>query len=50
MIPIELRTFFLGTLGGPFFLHYNPNITGSPGYQFGWLWKIPWLDKISIFF
>ena len=46
---MEKRTFFLGKLGGPFFLHYNLNSTGSVGYQFGSLWTTPWFDKISIF-
>ena len=50
MIPIEIRTFFPGTLGESFFLHYSPNFTGSLGHQFGWLWTTPWFDKISIFF
>ena len=36
-------------LGGPLFLHYNLNGTGSLGYQFGSLWTTPWSDKISIF-
>ena len=35
MFPIEQRTFFLGKLGGPFFLHYNLNSTGSLRYYFG---------------
>ena len=49
IIPIEIRAFFLGTLGGPFFLHHGPNFSGSLGYQFGLLWTAPWSDKISIF-
>ena len=47
-LPIEKRTFFLGKLGGPFYLHYNLNSTGSLGYQFGSLWTNLWSDKISI--
>ena len=47
--PIEKLTFFLGKLGGPFFLHYNLNNTGSLGYQFGSLWTTTWPDEISIF-
>ena len=34
IFPIEIRTFFLGKLGGPFFLHYNLNVTGSLEHQF----------------
>ena len=37
-------------LGGLFFLHYNLNVTGSLGYQFGSLWTTPWPHKISLFF
>ena len=48
--PIEKRTFFLGKLGGPFFLHYNLYSTGSLGYQFGLLWTTPWPDEKGLFF
>ena len=29
IFPIEIRAFFLGKLGGPFFSHYSLNVTGS---------------------
>ena len=47
--PIEILTFFLGKLGGPFFLHYNLNSTGSLGYQFSSLWATPWPDEKDLF-
>ena len=47
--PIEKLTFFLGTLGGPFFLNYNLNSTGSLGYQFGSIWTTPWPDEKDLF-
>ena len=50
IFKIEMRTSFLGKLGGPFFLHCNLNVTGSLGYQFGSLYTTPWPDKISLFF
>ena len=34
IFPIEIRTFFLGKLGGSLFLHYNLNVTGSLEHQF----------------
>ena len=49
IFPIEIQTFFLGKLGGPFFLHYNLNSTGSLGYQFGSLWTTPWPDEKDLF-
>ena len=42
--------FFLGKLGGPFFLHFNLNVTGRLEYQFGSLWTTPWPDKFSQLF
>ena len=42
--------FFLGKLGGPFFLHFNLNVTGSLGYQFGSLWTTPDPIKFHNFF
>ena len=42
--------FFPAMLGGPFFLHYNLNVTGSLEYQFCSLWTTSWPDKISLFF
>ena len=40
---------FPGTLGGPFFLHYNLDFTGSLWYQFGSLWTTPWPDEKDLF-
>ena len=40
---------FPGTLGGPFFLHYNLDFTGSLWYQFDSLWTTPWPDEIDLF-
>ena len=48
--PVEIRAFFLGKLGGPFFWHCKLNVTGSLGYLFSSLWTTPWADKISQFF
>ena len=40
---------FPRTLGGPFFLHYNLDCTGSLWYQFGSLWTTPWPDEKDLF-
>ena len=40
---------FPGTLGGPFFLNYNLDFTGSLWYQFGSLWTTPWPDEKDLF-
>ena len=42
--------FFLGKLGGPFFLQFNLNVTGSLEYHFGSLWTTRWPDKFSQLF
>ena len=48
-ISVWKPSFFLGKLGGPFFLQYNLDSIGSLGYQFGSLWTTPWPDEKDLF-
>ena len=50
IFPIEIRTFFLEKLGGPFFLSESLPTLGILHTKFGLIWTASWPDKKDLFF
>ena len=49
IFPIEIRTFFLEKLGGPFFLSQSLPTLGILHTKFGLIWRTSWPDKKDLF-
>ena len=49
IFAIEIRTFFLWKLGGPFFLSHSLPTLRILHAKFGLIWRTSWLDKKDLF-
>ena len=49
IFPIEIRTFFLEKLGGPYFLSQSLPTLGILHTKFGLIWTTSWPDKKDLF-